>query len=358
MTRQAPIVHAVGSKHLGGAERFFARLIEGQHLAGARVAALVRQGSDVEAVVPAGVAVHTSPMRTVWDPWSRRAMGRAIKRLAPALVQTYMGRATRLLRLPSKAGVVHVARLGGYYALHPYRHAHAWIGNTRGICDYLIANGFPAARVFHIANFVEPPPSVSAAPEVRAELGLAADDFVWVSAGRMIAVKGHAELLQAFARLRGQAGFSHHRLVMVGDGPLRGELQRTCHALGTDHAVRWTGWRRDPAPFYAAADAVVFPSREMETFGNVILEAWAHAKPLVCTRFRGARELVRHAEDALTAPCEDADALALAMQDLAREPRLAHALAEAGHERVAREFNRDTIVGQYLDLYERLIAAP
>ena len=74
-----------------------------------------------------------------------------------------MGRASRLTHLPPNGTAVHVARLGGYYKIDGYyRHAHAWIGNTQGICDYLIREGLPASRVFLIGNFVPAAISLSA----------------------------------------------------------------------------------------------------------------------------------------------------------------------------------------------------
>ena len=107
------MMHIMGSKTLGGAERFYLRLVESLHLRGERVAAVLRRGSEVVGQVPNGITVVESPMRTVWDPFSKRAITRSIDALAPQIVQTYMGRATRLTRL-EKSNVLHVARLGGF----------------------------------------------------------------------------------------------------------------------------------------------------------------------------------------------------------------------------------------------------
>jgi len=82
---------------------------------------------------------------------SRWQIGMILREHQPDIVQTYMGRATRLTHLDPGQRPIHVARLGGYYAVKGYRHAHAWVGNTQGICDYLIRNGLPAARIAHIA---------------------------------------------------------------------------------------------------------------------------------------------------------------------------------------------------------------
>ena len=348
-------VHVVGSKTLGGAERFFLRLLDALHERGAPVVACLRKGSDVVAEMPPGIAVIETPMRTVWDPWSRHRLARAITTARPEIVQTYMGRATRLTRLPI-GGVVHVARLGGYYKLDGYRHAHAWIGNTQGICDYLVRNGMPADRVFHIGNFIDPPVLVEpgAPAALRAAHGIPADAITLVTAGRFVPVKGLQYLLHAFADLPAGVGGRPLWLVMVGDGPLRDELQQLAARLGVAGRVSWTGWQTRPGPYFTMADLVVFPSLSAEALGNVILEAWTYGKPLVTASFHGAVEITRHGEDAWRVPCGDAPALAGGIRTLLDDPPLAAALAAAGSRRARDEFSRAAVVEKYLDLYRTL----
>ena len=349
-------LHAIGSKTLGGAERFCIRLLDALRERGETVSALVRRGSEVIGAVPDGIPVTQSPMRTVWDPWSKWAVAHAIAALRPDIVQTYMGRATRLTRIPAGGGPVHVARLGGYYKLDGYRHAHAWIGNTRGVCDYMIDNGLPAERVFHIGNFIDLPQTHSAAERagLRVAWRLPGDAYVLMTAGRFVEVKGHGLLLDALARLPERLDGRPVRLLLLGDGVLERPLRERAARLGIGDRVVWTGWQTDPASFYEVADQVVFPSREGETLGNVILEAWAHGKPIVVTQFRGAREITRHGVDAWQVPCEDVSALAEGIRHVASDPGLAAALAGRGYERVRLDFSRAAVAGQYIELYGEL----
>lgn len=352
-----PSLHIVGSKTLGGAERFFLRLTEALDERGHPITLALRAGSEVVAAVREGLPVRESPLRTVWDPISRRDISRLIKEIRPDIVQTYMGRATRQTHLPRGRRPVHIARIGGYYKLNGYTHAHAWVGNTRGVCDYMVREGLPADRVFHISNFIDAPRPVAESERVdlRAELGIPEDALALVTAGRLIEVKGHAYLLEAFSRLPRTVDDRPLWLVMVGDGPLREGLQDQARQLGIADRVAWAGWRTDPAPFFALADLVVFPSLDAETLGNVILEAWAFRKPLVTAQFRGAREITCHGEDAWQVPCGDSKALAAGIETVLGDEPLAAALAETGHARVNSEFSRDAIVDQYLDLYETLL---
>ena len=75
------------------------------------------------------------------------------------------------------------------------------------------------------------------------------------------------------------------RLVVLGDGNLRSSLEEQARQLGAAERIPWAGWQHDPAPWFSIADMVVFPSRDEETLGNVILEAWAYGKPLVASAF-------------------------------------------------------------------------
>jgi glycosyltransferase involved in cell wall biosynthesis len=250
-----------------------------------------------------------------------------------------------------------VARLGGYYTPGPYRHAHAWIGNTRGLCDWMVAQGLPAERIHHIYNFADPvrplaPPLVE---RLRAELDIPVDAWVLVALGRLVPVKGHADLIAALARLPREIARRPLRLVVVGDGPLNAGLHRQTAQLGLADRIRWVGWQTDPGAYLQMADLVVFPSLEAETLGNVFLEAWSWERPLVTSLFRGARELARHGEDAWCVPCADPRALAEGIRTVLADDGLRTSLAARGGERARREFGREAIMDQYLALYRQLL---
>lgn len=349
----------VGSKTLGGAERWFIRFVRALCAVGEPPAVAIRRGGALEGLDFGGAAVQALGFRTLWDPWSRVEVRRLIATLRPAIVQTYMGRATRLTHLPLGGGVVHIARLGGYYRLGPYRHAHAWIGNTRGLCDYLVQNGLPAERVFHIYNFADPPPPV--APEtvsaLRTAISLPAGAWVLLTPGRFVPVKGHRYLIEALARLPPEIGGRPLRLVLLGEGPLGAALRRQADQAGVGERIVWAGWHHDPSPFYELADLVVFPSLPQETLGNVVLEAWAQGRSLVTTLFRGAQEITHPGDDAWCVPCADGVALAEGIRRVLLDPSLARALVEAGRIRVRGQFSRGPILRQYLDLYNRLTGA-
>ena len=344
----------IGSKSFGGAERWFQRFSLELAAMGHPTQLALRRGYELETSDWQGLVSHPLAMHTVWDPVSRREISRLIKRLKPDLVQTYMGRATRLTHLRPGRDPVHLARIGGYYRLDGYRHAQAWIGNTRGICDYLLQNGFPAERIFHIYNFFEPPLETQETAS-RRQWGIPDDAWVLMTPGRLVPVKGQRYLLEAFARLPLELVDRPLRLLVLGDGPLGEQLKALSRSLGLEDRVIWAGWQNSTAGFYRMADMVVFPSQDEETFGNVILEAWAFRRPLVSTAFRGAREILRPDQDAVMVPCQDPDALAAGIRRVLESLDLQREMTEAGCRRLESDFSKTAVMQQYIELYSRLI---
>ncbi len=348
-------VQLIASRGLGGAEGFFKRLCSGLMERDCGVHALLREGGALLADLPPDMTRSALPLRTVWDPLSRLEVQRELRRLRPDLVQTWMSRATRLTRAPR--GMVHVARLGGYYTPARFAHADAVVVNSRGLADHLLAAGLPARRVHLIGNFVDAPAPLasSQAADLRAGLPLPADAWLLLAVGRCVPVKGWDVLLQAFARLPRAIAGRPVGLLLLGDGPLRASLQEQARQLGVAGRVHFAGWQADPAPFYALADLVVFPSRAAEALGNVILEAWAHGRPVLSSACHGAREITRPDVDAVQVPCEDVAALTGAIASLLPNDARRAALAAAGQVRIGRDFCREAVVGAYLDLYRHLL---
>jgi glycosyltransferase involved in cell wall biosynthesis len=348
-------LHVIGGKSLGGAERFLIRLVNALARHGQPVAAVTVAGGEIADAIDPAVRQYHAPMLGVWDLYSRWKINRAIADFRPDVVQTYMGRATRIVRLPDNRLPVHLARLGGYYNLKGYRHAHAWVGNTRGIRDYLTAHGLPAGRVHCIGNFVDSPPRHEAAEldALRAQLRLAGCRIL-LGLGRLHPNKGWSDLLHAFARLPASIQDAPLHLLMVGDGPLRKELEALSQQLGIASRVHWAGWKSDPAPYYQLANIFVCASVH-EPLGNVILEAWANRTLVVSTRAQGPLELMQDGVNGLLAPVSDAAGLAEVLGTaLALDAAHRAQLIEAGHGEVMRHYSEAAIVSGYVALYAAL----
>jgi glycosyltransferase involved in cell wall biosynthesis len=354
--------HVLGSRQFGGADQFYVRLIQALNATGEHRAVAVNRGrrSPVAPALEGQVEQIHLPFANKYDFYSRRTLTRAIRKRAPDIVQTYMGRATRLTHIPKCGNSVHVARLGGYYKIAGYyEHADAWVGNTRGVCDYLVQSGLPIKRVYRIGNFV-PQPSDNFQPgtaALRRQWNIPDSAWVVFSLGRLIGIKGMDVLLRAFAGLPEEIGGRPVYLLIAGDGPLRDELHQLGQEMGMKGRLRWLGWQNDPAPFFALADVMVCPSRR-ETLGNVILEAWSHRLPVIATRTPGAQELVEDGENGLLMDIDDHCAMTAALQQLLTADAAERArLGDKGGTAVQESYSRDAVVNAYLSLYAELAGA-
>lgn len=350
-------LHILGSPGLGGAERFFIRLVNALATRHEKTAVVVRPQSPVPRFLHPSVSVYNVAMRNGWDLFSVLKLRTLIGRSAYAVVQTYMGRATRLTRMPRSSSAVHIARLGGYYKIPGYyTHAHAWVGNTKGICDYLVRQGLPSHRVFHIPNFVPLPTPLPAEDlaQRRLQWHIPKEARIVFSLGRFVAKKGFDDLLSAFSVLCRNHSAQPTVLVIAGDGPEKQALQKRSDALGLRSRVRWVGWHDEPSPFFQMSDVFVCPSRH-EPLGNVILEAWSHGVPVVSTRTVGAEELITENHNGLLAPVANPVALAHAILQVLEDPVLQKDLGENGQKTVRELYSQERVVRQYQELYERLV---
>ena len=352
-------IHILGSREYGGADQFFVRLVRALRQAGHSVTAITRPGSPVANALKDDPPEQIQlPLANRWDLWSSWQIRQRILEREPCVVQTYMGRASRLTRVPAKSKAAHIARLGGFYKIDGYyRHADAWVGNTRAICDYLVKSGMPARKVHHIGNFVPEPIQVDAKNHamLRIEYQMPEDAWIIFALGRLIPKKGFHDLLRAIALLPRLINGRPVLLMLAGDGPELPSLQILIKELGIEHRVRLLGWQDPPDVFYDLADLFVCPSRH-EPLGNVILEAWNHSVPVVSTRSDGALELIEDGITGLLCDCRDEAAMAnmiLQLLEASESDRVA--MAAAGSANLQERYSQDKIMNCYLTLYRDLL---
>ncbi|MFQ5470925.1 MAG: glycosyltransferase [Gammaproteobacteria bacterium] len=348
-------VHIIGSKLSGGAERFYMRLVHALYEQDKRTYTITRSQSMTSKELNHDIEQYHAEMRNKWDVLSILKIRRIIKTLSPDIVQTYMTRATRMTRMRGIRDIVHVARLGGYYKVPAFSHADAWIGNTKGICDYLIREGLPSARVFYIGNFVDEVKAMADAEkaQLRRQLDIPDDAMVVLGVGRVNAVKGFDVLLDAFASVNSRISGRSVYLVVIGDGNDLVKLRAKTKQIGLDDNVRWMGWQQSPEQFYQLCDLYVSCARH-EPLGNVILEAWSHNKPVLATRTMGAEELITHGETGWLVPVEDASLMAKGINELLSNDTLRQQCASKGNDLIHARFTKSAIVKEYIGLYSQL----
>jgi glycosyltransferase involved in cell wall biosynthesis/GT2 family glycosyltransferase len=217
----------------------------------------------------------------------------------------------------------------------------------------------PPDRLVVIPNGVDPAPflapgdGVSAGRDARADPEADPPDrpLTAVAVGRLTEQKDPATLLDAWRRVRGP-----HRLLLVGDGPMRAALEARCRAEGLDGRVVIAGVRDDVAAILRRADVFVLASR-WEGLPLAIIEAMMSGLPIVATTVGGVPEAVAEGETGLLVPPQAPGALALALERLLGDAALRRRMGAAGRQRALREFAADRMLAQTAALYARVLSA-
>lgn len=189
----------------------------------------------------------------------------------------------------------------------------------------------------------------SARAAAREHLGIASDALVVGTVGNLAPKKAHDVLLDAFARLRPRAPAP--LLLVVGSGPLEGDLRAQATRLGLGDRVRFLGRRDDVQEILPAFDVFALASRH-EGLGLAVVEALAAGIPCVAAASQGLREVLRDGRDGLMVPPGDPTALAAAIDRLLDDDDLRRSFAEIGPER-ATSFSMTSAVNRLEVLYDR-----
>lgn len=173
---------------------------------------------------------------------------------------------------------------------------------------------------------------------------------VVIAAGRLVSLKGFAGLLRAIARVVGRIDCS---LLILGEGPERGNLRRLARELGIADKVDLPGFQTNPFSFFSRSDLFVLSSF-WEGFGNVLVEAMACGTAVVAADCPfGPSEIIRNGKDGLLVPAGDEEALAAAVLKALTDEPLRKRLAAAGKRR-ADEFGAAKMIAEYQKLFEEL----
>jgi glycosyltransferase involved in cell wall biosynthesis len=228
-----------------------------------------------------------------------------------------------------------VGRLGGTYDLRRFARCDHLVGNTRGMVDWIVGQGFPPGRVHLLENFS--PDLSHAEPAV---LPVPQGAPVVLAMGRLHAAKAFDVLIAALVRLPGV------HAVVAGEGPERQALETLARQASVADRFHLLGWRSDTAALLAACDLLVCPSR-VEPLGNVILEAFSAGKPVVAAMAAGPLELIEPGRNGVLVALDSGIALAAGIEAVLGNPAMAAALAQAGRARWEREFAPAAVIAKW-----------
>lgn len=216
--------------------------------------------------------------------------------------------------------------------------------------------------------------------ELRTQLGIQPDDFVFIFVGRLVSDKGINELVTAFKNLRhcedeGRSNLKtptiqpQHpapstphpapnlkapKLLLIG--PLETTLDplqpSTLAEMERNKNIVSVGYQDDVRPYFALADALVFPSYR-EGFPNVVLQAGAMGLPSIVTNINGCNEIIQDRQNGLIIPVKDAAALEKAMRQLQGDEPLYQSLQHEARKKIVTRYEQEVVWQALLAEYRK-----
>ena len=188
--------------------------------------------------------------------------------------------------------------------------------------------------------------------QIRSKMGLAKGEFLIGTVGRLSAVKGCEFLIKAVPHL---CRICHEfKVLFVGEGPLKGSLERLAASLGVREQVIFMGHHDAPLDIVREMDVFVLPSLN-EGIPLALLEAMSLKRPVVATRVGGVPEVIRHESNGLLIESHDEQAITRACGRLLHDPVLGRSLGEAARIDVEKCFSSAVMGDNVAALYRKLL---
>lgn len=189
------------------------------------------------------------------------------------------------------------------------------------------------------------------ADSVRKEFNISAADKVIGCVGRLSPEKGHQSLIKAIAGIKGE--LPNIKALIVGDGPLLGQLSNLAHKLNVFNQVIFTGVRQDIPDILAAIDIFVLPS-SIEGLPLALLEAMAAKKPVIATRVGEVPQVIEHEVSGFLIQPNHHEELTEMIKYALNNQEKARQVAEKGFAELQARFSMQKMVESYSHLYLKL----
>jgi glycosyltransferase involved in cell wall biosynthesis len=188
---------------------------------------------------------------------------------------------------------------------------------------------------------------------LRKELALAEEDVVFIFVGRLVGDKGINELVAAFDTLTKH--FQNIKLLLVGafESDLDPLNNQTLKMIDDNSAILSAGFQQDVRPYFAIADALVFPSYR-EGFPNVVLQAGAMGLPSIVSDINGCNEIIKEEENGLIISVKDSEAIYKAMKRVLEDSVLKNKLQNNARNMITELYEQKVVWNALLKEYKSL----
>ncbi|MGE5450776.1 MAG: glycosyltransferase [Acidobacteriota bacterium] len=355
------VLQVLGNAIVGGMETYVTRLIERLPPDQFTVTALCPHDNQLADQIRAlGADVYVTPMPDN-PPWSSIQMTSAlVKALAVDVLHAHLPNAHLLAGLAGKlSGKPVVTTIHGRQLstldLEVHRAASTHLSP---VCQqtyfHALGLGVNPAQLHMIPNGVDTRqfmPPASKPSTLRQKWGVPVDAPLIGFVGRLSPEKGPDVFIRVALAVRAHAPETH--FVVVGDGPMRKDLQQTIQRLELSDCVHMAGLVHDMPAVYQELDIVVSTSRS-EAMPLALMEAMSSGLPLVATRVGGVPDLVQHGLTGWLAGDGDFEALATHALYLVQHPEERHLIGRRGRERALSRFSMDQTLSATAALLHKL----
>jgi L-malate glycosyltransferase len=229
---------------------------------------------------------------------------------------------------------------------------HYFFAVSERFKENLMELGIPGHKIQTVYNGIDFTPKVKKAEHLQQQLGLLSDEFIMTMVARLHPVKCHELVLRAFQN----ADLPKGKLLLIGDGPIRQELEKLVEQLGLSQQVKFLGFRKDVQELYSISHVALLASQS-ESFPLVLLEAANEEVPVISTDVGGVRELISDDNKGWIVPVGDEIAYCQAMKE-AYQHFLQGTLLEKGVElrkHAEKYFSLDHLYQLTVETYEQLL---
>ncbi len=233
--------------------------------------------------------------------------------------------------------------------------------NSYGLRDIILKNGYcPAGKLKVLASgssngidtsrFSPEHFSEAQKNELRKNLGISPDDFVFIFVGRLVGDKGINELVAAFDRFSSENEKVKLLLVGTPEADLNPLLPVTLQKTETNKSIITAGFQNDVRPYFAISDALVFPSYR-EGFPNVVMQAGAMGLPCIVSDINGCNEIISEGKNGLIIPVKNTEAILDALQKMLDNKLLYEEMRQNARSIIVKNYEQKTVWEAILNEY-------
>jgi glycosyltransferase involved in cell wall biosynthesis len=252
------------------------------------------------------------------------------------------------------SGMQTIGHVQGFTSARWHKHQSHLLAVSQAVKDDLVAQGLADEKITVLYNALSPGEFVARRNprDVRDEFGATDETPVVGTIAHLSEKKGHRDLFAAMPIVCRE--FPQTQFWIVGQGPLRDELETTARTNGTINNVRFLGFRRDMADVMNAIDVMALPSHR-EPCALVYIEAALMEKPILACRAGGAPESIADGETGVLVPVRDSQAIADALCQLLDNRHHSRAMGRAGRERARDLFGWPRFIRTLEGVYDRVL---